>query len=273
MKSIFLLTNFSEAASKAIRSFISVYGPRLAGNCKLKLVNAWNQPRTGHFQMINLDEYLEEISVADLQHELSVLTREYQWPEKDLEIVSKKGDIVDVVNQLTETGKPDLIVAGTKGSNLMREILIGSTTGRILRQVKLPTLLIPENIEFTNPERIVFATDLQECKNQEDFEKLTNLVRLFMSEFLILHIYKVEKPDVGYFEKCMEQYLEGINYSFYYEQHVNIESGILDFVANLKCGLLSMIGRKDELLIQLLKHSVTQGIVQRAAIPMLIIHE
>jgi nucleotide-binding universal stress UspA family protein len=273
MKTIYLLTNFSEAADKAISNFIRIYGKRLKESYRFTLVNAWKQPRTGHFQMINLDEYLAEISMNDLKKQAGILAELLHIEERDIDVISRKGDIVDVVNELAESETPELIVMGTKGSNLLRELLIGSTTGRILRQIKLPTLVVPETIALKNPDRIVFATDLNECRNEDDFEKLTNLVRRFMSEFLILHIYKVEKPDVSKYEKCMEQYLNGINYSFHYKQHVDVETGILEFVSLMKAGLLAMIGRKDDLLLSLFKHSVTQGITQQAEVPMLIIHD
>ena len=273
MKSILFLTNFSSAANHAIRNFAKTFGPKLAGRYNLILINAWKQPRTGHFQMINLDEYLAEISSIDMKREAEFIINELKWPRKNLKLVSKKGEITDVVKQLTKVHHPELIVFGTKGTNLFREIVAGSTTGRILRQIKVPTLLIPESAQNNTCDKIVFATDLQECRNKDDFEKLTGLVRKMMADFLILHVYTEEKPNVDKFEQCMEPFLSGINYSFHYEQHVNIESGIIEFVSNMQAGLLALIGRKDDLLIQLLKHSVTQGIVHRASVPMLIIHE
>ncbi|MCB2221724.1 MAG: universal stress protein [Bacteroidetes bacterium] len=273
MNTIYLLTNFSEAAEKAILNFMKIYGRRMKDDYRFLLINAWKQPRTGHFQMINLDEYLLENSMIDLKKQAGILAELLHLKDSDIELISRKGDIVDVVNNLTESDDPELIVMGTKGSNLLRELLIGSTAGRILRQIKLPTLIIPEKSELIHPDRIVFATDLNECSNEDDFEKLTNLARRFMAEFLILHIYKVEKPDVSKYEECMEQYLNGINYSFHYQQHVDIESGIIEFVSLMKAGLLAMIGRKDDLLLSLFKHSVTQGITQQAEVPMLIIHD
>ena len=273
MKTILLLTNFSATSEKAIESFMLVFAPKLAENYEFILLNTWNQPRTGHFQMINLDDYLEEISGFDLEKQQAKIIRLLPGLKPRIKIQSFKGEIANIVNYLSEKQNPDLVVLGTKGSNVLRELLVGSTTGRIVRQVNAPVLVIPESAQFQRPERIVFATDLKECTNEADFQKLTDIVREFMAEFIILHIYKEEKPDVAKFETCMAKYLDGINYSFHYKQHVQVEQGISEFAVNMNANLLAMILHDDNLLAKLFKHSVASKLTQRAELPLLIIHE
>jgi len=162
---------------------------------------------------------------------------------------------------------------GTKGSSVLREVLVGSTTGRVVRLIDSPVLVIPEQSEFVKPEKIIFASDLHECKNQEDFKKLTDIVRFFRAEFIILHIYEDEKPESFSFEQCMEKYLEGINYSYHYKQHVDVPQGIITFAKNMGAGMLAMIEREGNLISKLFRHSVTNKIALTAELPILIIHE
>ncbi len=273
MKTILLLTNFTETSSRAIEGFMKVFGPKLADTHKFILLNAWQKPRTGQSQMHNLDEYLEEISKQDLKRERRRIDE--LFPGRRLRITeeSRHGDIVAVLNLYCETHRPELIVLGTKGSSMFRELLAGSTTGRIVRKIKSPILVIPESSEFKYPQRIVLASEMKECSNEADFEKLTDIVRLFMSEFIILHVYKEEKPPTERFEKCMKKYLEGINFDFQYKPHLQVEEAISEFCINMKADLLAMICHNEHLLVKLLKQSISEKLTERADLPMLMIHE
>jgi nucleotide-binding universal stress UspA family protein len=273
MKTILLLTNFTEASRKAITSYLRIYYDQKDDDYRFILLNTWSQPRAGRFQMINLDETLESFSRQDLAVEVEKLKKALGKQDLNIEIESSKGDLVAVIQKMTESVTIDLVVMGTKGSSIFREVLLGSTTGRVVRLIDSPVLVTPEQVEFTKPEKIVFASDLEECKNQEDFKRLTDIVRFFRSEFLVLHVYENEKPNVSYFETCMEKYLEGINYSFFYVQHVDVAQGITNFVNNMKVGLLAMIEREGSLISKLFRYSVTNRLALMAEHPILIIHE
>lgn len=271
MKTILLLTNFSAPAENAIKEYLAVFSPKNHENVNYVLLNAWHQPRTGQIQLVNFEDHLQTLSMIDLEAQHHRLLKLFPFLENKLEIVSRRGDIAAVVNAYSEENPTELVVLGTKGSNVIREVLV-STTGRIVRQVHAPVLLIPESQAFKQPERIVFASDMTTCRNEQDFEKLTDIVRTFMAEFIILHIYKDERPESDEFEECMMKYLDGINYSFQYKQHVNVAEGINEFAHNMKVGLLALILRDSGLLANLFKHTITRKIAQKANLPLLIFH-
>ena len=273
MKTILLLTNFTETSARAIQGFMKIFGPKLADTHRFILLNAWQKPRTGQSQMHNLDDYLEEISNQELKRERSRIIQLLPGIRLRITAESKHGDIVAVLNVVCTSHRPDLIVMGTKGSSMFRELLAGSTTGRIVRKIEAPILVIPESSEFKYPRRIVLASEMKECSNEADFEKLTDIVRMFMSEFVILHVFKEEKPATERFENCMRKYLEGINYDFQYVQHLHAEEAITEFCSNMKADLLAMICHSEHLLVKLLKHSISEKMTEKAELPMFIIHE
>ncbi len=188
-------------------------------------------------------------------------------------MVSRKGDLVDAIEHINADQTIDLIVMGTKGSNLLRELLLASETDRLVRLSKNPVLVIPESLKFTRPKKIVFATSLKECKNKEEFSKLIGIVKSFNAEFIILNIYKEVKPPVAYFEERMKKELTGMNYSFQYVQNNDVAEGITGYMQQNKAELLALIDRKINLLSKLLRQRVTNKIVANADLPLLIIHE
>ncbi|MBN2173888.1 MAG: universal stress protein [Bacteroidales bacterium] len=273
MKTTLLLTNFSETARKAITNYLKIFYELDGEDARFILFNAWSQPKAGRFQMINLDETLSDFSRQDLKTELDKIKKSLNEKDIKIELESRKGDLVSLIQDFAENVPIDLVVMGTKGSSIWHEVLVGSTTSRVVRLIDTPVLVIPELVDFKRPDKIVFASDLNECKKEEDFKRLTDIVRFFQSEFLILHIYEEEKPDVEYFESCMENYLSGINYSFFYVQNVDIAQGITSFTKNMGAGLLAMIEKEGNLLSKLFRHSVTNQLTLSAQHPLLIMHE
>ena len=273
MKSVLLLTNFSETSRNAISGYLKVYLKHVGEKYKFILLNVYSQPKTGQSQMVRFDDILEKFSLEDLNAEYNYF-KELPGAEKlNMELSSQKGDLVDAIEHISTKQSIDLIVMGTKGSNLLRELLLGSETDRLVRLSKNPVLVIPESIEFTKPERIVFATSIKECKNKEEFKKLTGIIRSFNAEFMILNVYKDDKPPVAYFEERIKNELKGMAYSFHYVQNDDIAEGITDFMQQNNVELLSLIDRKINLLSKLFRHRVTSKLISNAEVPLLIIHE
>ena len=273
MKTIVLLTNFSETSRKAITSYLKVYSQYVKEDCKFILLNTYSRIKTGQSQMVRFEDVLEQYSKQDLKNEMQILNEIPELQNLDIEPHSKYGDLVDVVERINKERGIDLVVMGTKGSNLVRELLMGSDTDRLIRLSKTPVLAIPENIEFKKPEKIVFATQLEECKNKEEFRKLIGIIKSFDAELLILNVFKENKPTVPFFESRLEDELEDIKRSFSYVQNTDIAAGISEFAKNNNAQLLTIIDHKVNILSQLFKYSVKYKLTQSAELPLLIIHE
>lgn len=273
MKTILLLTNFSETSRKAIINYLKVYASSVKEDAQFILLNTYKRIKTGQSTMVRFEDVLAQYSKQDLQNELLKIK---EIPElKDLNIIthSEYGDLVDVVEKFNVEREIDLIVMGTKGSNLLKELLLGSDTDRLIRLSKNPVLVIPENIEFIKPEKIVFATQIKECRNKEEFRKLIGIIKSFNAELLILNVYVDTKPEANEFEDKMKKELEDVKHTFFYVRNMDIADGISGFVKMNKAQVLAIIDNKATLLSQLFRHSVKYILTMNAEMPLLIIHE
>jgi len=273
MKTILLLTNFSETSRNAIINYLKVYAQSVREDAEFILLNTYKRIKTGQSQMVRFEEILAQYSKHDLEREVLKI---HEIPElQSIKIVthSEYGDLVDVVEKINRKKGVDLIVMGTKGSNLLKELLLGSDTDRLIRLSKNPILVIPESIEFKKPEKIVFATHLKECKDKEEFMKLIGIIKSFDAELLILNVYTDSKPEAHEFENNMEKELEGVKHTFFYVRNLDIADGISGFVKMNNAQLLAIIDNKASLLSQLFKHSVKYILTINADMPLLIIHE
>ncbi len=273
MKTIVLLTNFSETSRKAIINYLKVYSRHVKEDCKFILLNTYKRIKTGQSQMVRFEDILEQYSKQDLKNEIQEIQKIPELQNLSIETHSEYGDLVDVVEKINKEKGIDLIVMGTKGSNLLKELLLGSDTDRLIRLSKTPVLVIPESIEFKKPDKIVFATHLEECKNKEEFRKLIEIIKSFNAELLILNVYRETKPAAADFENRMEKELTGIKHTFFYVRNYDIADGISGFVKLNKAQLLAIIDHKASLLSKLFRHSVEYKLTHSVEMPLLIIHE
>ena len=271
MNTILMLTNFSETSRKAIFSYMKIHA-ELKMDSKFGLLNVYSAPKTGQSQLLKLEDILEQYSLQDLKLEKKRIDKLPVLSKLDIDYISGKGDLIRVIDQLNKKRPIDLIVFGSKDSNILKQLILGSNTSRIVRLTKCPLLVIPESIDFTKPKKIVFATDLKECSFEKHFERLANVIRFFGSELLILNVYKKEKPDSRIFEELMNIHLHDIPHTFHYEQNDEPASGITDFLTEQQSSMLALIERPGNLLVKLFRQSVTNQLALSAQMPMLIFH-
>jgi nucleotide-binding universal stress UspA family protein len=92
--------------------------------------------------------------VHDLQVSLMTITLLYVGSQEDMPVIDRidlpgvtwrttvrTGDIVDAITADSETA--DLVIMATEGSHGLLDALLGSTTQRVLRQVRCPLLAVP----------------------------------------------------------------------------------------------------------------------------------
>ena len=271
MKTVLMLTNFSETSRKAITSYLKIHS-QLQNDSKFGLLNVYSAPKTGQSQLLKIDDILEQYSLQDLKKEKQQIDKGVGLEKLDIDLISGKGDLVKVINQLNEKRPIDLIVLGSKGSNILKQLILGSNTDKVVRLSRCPVLVIPENIDFKKPKKIVFATDLKDCRFEKHFERLAKIIRFFGAELLILNVYKETKPDGQIFEELINIYLKDILHSFHYVQNNDAANGISSFLAENQADMLALIERPGNLLIKMFRHSVTNQLALSAEMPLLVFH-
>ncbi len=273
MKTVVLLTNFSETSRKAITGFLRVYINNIKDEYSFILLNTFSIPKTGMAQMLNYEEVLSRFSNQDLQEEYKNILNLPGAKKLNIELLSRQGDLVDVVEKLNTERPVDLIVMGTKGANPFKELLLESDLDRLVRLSQYPVLVIPENAEFQHPEKVVFATKVTECKAEKQFRMLANIIKSLGSELYILNIYKDAKPPTAYFEEKLSGMLSDVHHSFHYKENSDVAEGITEFVRENNAGLLAFIDERASLIGKLFSNSVTNKISSSGEIPLLIIHK
>ena len=86
MKTILLLTNFSDTSRKAIINYLKVYTQSVKKDAQFILLNTYKRIKTGQSQMVKFEEVMAQYSKQDLNKELQKILEIHEL--KDLNIIT-----------------------------------------------------------------------------------------------------------------------------------------------------------------------------------------
>ena len=102
-------------------------------------------------------------------------------------IVSENSIAANAIMEKAEELKADLILAGMRGSNVVREFIIGSTASALIEKSLIPVLCVPSGFKAEKIEKIVYATAFEEA-DIDAIQKLIPLAKTFGATLNLVHI-------------------------------------------------------------------------------------
>ncbi|MCK0190362.1 universal stress protein [Arenibacter sp. F20364] len=107
-------------------------------------------------------------------------------PDVRLEAVQHNSVIKGIISK-AEEWHAQMIVVGTKGESGLQEVILGSTTKKLIEKAPCPVMAIPQGVEHTNIQTMVYATDFEE----EDIHailKLTEIAKPLGAKIKVVHV-------------------------------------------------------------------------------------
>ena len=281
MKKILVPVDYSASADNAV-----CYAIHLAKTIKanIHLVHGINVPELSPMSGLvvwPLEDYSTIKQEADdqLTAYTNQLQKTHQLNNSEIPLItysSEIGTVKQVVDQLIELKKFDMVVMGLSGIGNIEKFFMGSNSRDLIANTKIPVLLIPKNVSFIKLKKIGFATDLS-LSDINNIHQLTGLFVLFNADILLVHIS--EEPKNG-LNKNVDRFLNDvtckINYSKIYYRHIeesDVEQGLIWLAEHTQIDLLTMIHRKSTLFKNLTTGSYTQKMAQKIELPLLVMPE
>ena len=75
----------------------------------------------------------------------------------DIKIASYNGDIVVGLEEIDKELGIDLIILAPRSNDVKEEFYLGNTSGRIIKQTNIPTLIVPKEMEYKPIKNILVA--------------------------------------------------------------------------------------------------------------------
>lgn len=126
--------------------FAEAFGARLF---IVQVYNVYTKAGT----MIKVDDIIERESKVYLENLVS------QINTKGVEVIVKvlKGKLIDTLELACKSANIDLILVEPRTTSIKDEVYLGKTSGRIIKQMDVPALIVPEGYKFSGPSNILMA--------------------------------------------------------------------------------------------------------------------
>ncbi|ARV15837.1 universal stress protein [Polaribacter sp. SA4-12] len=257
MKKILIPIDFSENAINAINYAFALFKDEF---CKFYILHAYQEDIYLGKPPITKEVIKEVIrtvgkdSQLQLKNTLKLIKKLSPNSKHVFKILSANNILVDEADKVVDEKNIDLIIMGTHGKTNDKERTFGSHTLQVLKYVKCPVLVIPENYSYKKPNHILFATDYSMPYQQRELE-LLNKIALDNSAIVdILHIsddnYLSLRQEAN--RSFIKENLRNRKVHFKITKDKNIANEIYSYIKNYETDILVMINRRHSFLENIL---------------------
>lgn len=173
--------------------------------------------------------------------------------------------------------KADFIVMGTKGAGLIKKTFLGSNTASVIEDSPIPVFVIPEEVSFLPPKKIVFASRFLNS-DVESIKKLSIIASAFNAELIIVHFVENKKGiETGSLE--MDSFITRIREATTYSkitcrivENENAQKGIEKFIDRIDADIIALSTKNRNPIEKWFTKSITKEMSFKSKIPLLAFH-
>ncbi len=136
----------------------------------------------------------EKVAKSSKEH-LKEVIEKVDTKGVEIKMATYNGDIVDGLKDINKELGIDLIIIAPRSNDIQEELYLGNTSGRIIKQTNIPTLIVPKGTEFKPIKKILTAFGSGILKRSSILNPLVSIKNKFRSEVSLL---LVKRP--GYSE-------------------------------------------------------------------------
>ncbi|WP_053403950.1 universal stress protein [Persicobacter sp. CCB-QB2] len=270
IKKVLVPTDFSQQANYALTLAIEIAKRADAGLTLVHVVemSAPNVSALGVPYM----ESGEQIEVARQQHDAALekmkkIVESKQSADVAIEMAVEYGSTFSDLYTQLEGFHADMIVMGSKGAGGLEEIIIGSNAEKVVRNAKVPVLVVKNETHLRDIRSIMLARKFHDHKEDHAIEALKALQEFTGAD---LHLVKVNTPanfeddrtNYAHIKAFAEKYQLERYYSKVYNAFTE-EDGILFYARDNEIDLIALASSGGSIM-QSIFGSVTGDVVNHA---------
>lgn len=273
MKSILLLTDFSDGSDNAIRYAIQFYKDF---DCVFHVLHIHKTDTfTSDDLMLassgeSIYDSIVKVPKKRLESYITELQNDFKNKRHTFRTHIDFDSFNQAVAQAIETHNIDLVVLGSNGATGAKEIVFGSNTLNVIRHTNISTLVIPEGYIYKECEEILLPLDPEDTLAGKSFNKIIEFIELHKIHLQVLRINpNIENSETMDFDKSN---LAIINCEYNCINGVPMHHAVESYLRTRNIDLIALIVQKEGLFKRLFWGSSTTQISQTAKLPLLIEH-
>ncbi|MBL7931291.1 MAG: universal stress protein [Bacteroidia bacterium] len=272
MQTLIVGTDFSKPANNAV-DYAALLSRYLSA--RLILVNAFHMPLQGYNSLspVSVASELQRHSESQLDIiKSTLLANSYDF---GIEIYSSLGSATTVLKEAVNKYLGDLVVMGMTGEGIaLKEIFIGSSAVSALKELKVPVLIVPQQVTYQPIKRITLACDLEHVEESTLMYSARYFAKLFNAELEIVTVQNREKEthaDNKHTQTFIEKTLDGVKHKQVFIEEDNILKGLEYYLKFHETDLVIVNPKKHKFFEKLLNASVSKHIAYHSTKPVLFI--
>ena len=188
MKALLYATDYSKSSVSALQSAYSL--SRDLGT-RLVITHVFNYPKVLGMEGLDVRPLLEINPFKLHRSELEKFCNEclgskWESPNILLEPVQHNSVPNGIISKAEEY-RAQLILVGTKGKSGIEEMILGSTTKKLIEKAPCPVVAIPMDMKPRTIHTIVYATDFEE-EDIHAIQKLLEITQPLKAKIKVVHI-------------------------------------------------------------------------------------
>ncbi|PDS24464.1 universal stress protein [Flavobacterium branchiophilum] len=180
--------------------------------------------------------------------------------------------VFDSILTLIQKNNIDLIVMGSHGSNGIQEILVGSNTEKVVRNVDVPVLIIKKEMPVFEVNHFVFASDFSK-EIKTNFHKVIQFAEKNQAK---LHLVYINTPTqfktTAVAEELLRLFVSDFdikNFETHIYNDMSVEKGVFNFSKAIQAELIGLSTHGKKGISHFFNGSISESIVNHATLPVI----
>jgi len=270
MKKILVPFDFSPASANAYRLALSIARQAKGSVRLLHVVEFPSMPNTVLAPVRQMEEKLLNEFNSKLAPKINAILKANPAKGVKTTVSIEIGSVTSRTLEHAARHDCDLIIIGTHGRSAVREPILGTNAGKILRLSTVPVIIVkgPSTGKIRN---IVFATDLQTDDAADVVSKIKQLQRLLKAKLHVVYVntpahFETDVASLSKLEKFARRFKLS-NCTFDVFNHNSLGEGVVEFAAWKKAELVVMATHRRTGLAHILTGNKAEEVLNRITFP------
>lgn len=214
--------------------------------------------------LANVSEKLSE----DSKEHLKGIIDQVEAKNVMIKVATYKGDIVNRLKDIDKDLGIDLIIMAPRSNDIQEELYLGNTSGKIVKQTDIPTLIVPKGTAYKPYKTILTAFKSGALKDKNILNPLIGIKRKFDSRISLLF---VKTPGYTKDDLKINMSLMGLSSELTQSENPSTYLGVLQHFEAKHPDLLCVFRRKRGFFKKLWEKNTIPKSEFYAAVPVLVL--
>ena len=239
--------------------FAQVFG------AKLYVLRAYNTV-TKAGTLARVDEIIEKETRLFINEALDAVDK------KDVEIavVTGKGDTVENIDAFVKEYGIDIVFLAPRSNSIKEEVFLGKMSGGIVKQTKIPILIVPEGYSFSPMKSVLMAFKSGVIEKETSLKPLSTITEKFNSE---INLLLVKTPEYTEKDLVIHPALDAMKKSLTITENATTFQGVLEHFQSHNPDMLCVFRRKRGFFVKLWEKNTILKREFHCSIPLLVLRE